>query len=164
MVFWQFVTQHRIWRKAHLNKPVQVSGSDEIAELGNAINTSAKNLRSVIAGILSSVNKVNENSQEVLNVNQEVSEYSVHIMDNTTQVVVALDQMSANNRTIADNTQQSADAANNIRTVAQNSLTTANGTLDAINQLVGSLKETGTVVTQLRQENSQYRNHLRCYS
>lgn len=138
--------------QGHLNKPVQVSGSDEIAELGNAINTSAKNLRSVIAGILSSVNKVNENSQEVLKVNQEVSEYSVHIMDNTTQVVVALDQMSANNRTIADNTQQSADAANNIRTVAQNSLTTANGTLDAINQLVGSLKETETVVTQLRQE------------
>ena len=138
--------------QGHLNKPVQVSGSDEIAELGNAINTSAKNLRSVIAGVLSSVNKVNENSQEVLKVNQEVSEYSVHIMDNTTQVVVALDQMSANNRTIADNTQQSADAANDIRTVAQSSLTTANGTLDAINQLVGSLKKTGTVVTQLRQE------------
>lgn len=140
--------------QGHLNKPVKVSGTDEIAELGNAINKSAENLRSVIAGVLSSVDKVNENSQEVLKVNQEVGEYSVHVMDNTTQVVVALDQMSANNRTIADNTQQSADAASDIRTVAQTSLTTANGTLEAINQLVASLKETGTVVTQLRQETS----------
>ena len=140
--------------QGYLNKPVQVSGSDEIAELGNAINTSAKNLRSVLAGVLSSVDKVNENSQDVLKANQEVGEYAVHIMDNTTQVVVALDQMSANNRTIADNTQQSADAASEIRSVAQNSLTTANGTLDAINQLVSSLKETGGVVNQLRQETS----------
>ncbi|RBP79575.1 methyl-accepting chemotaxis protein [Marinomonas rhizomae] len=138
--------------QGHLNKPVKVSGSDEIADLGRAINTSAKNLRSVITDVLNSVDKVNENSQEVLKVNQEVGEYSVHIMDNTTQVVVALDQMSANNRTIADNTQQSADAASDIRTVAQTSLTTANSTLDAINQLVTSLKDTGTVVTQLRQE------------
>lgn len=140
--------------QGYLNKPVQVSGSDEIAELGNAINTSAKNLRSVLAGVLNSVEKVNENSQDVLKANQEVGEYAVHIMDNTTQVVVALDQMSANNRTIADNTQQSADAASEIRSVAQNSLTTANGTLDAINQLVSSLKETGGVVNQLRQETS----------
>lgn len=140
--------------QGHLNKPVKVSGSDEIAELGHAINTSAENLRKVLTGVLSSVEKVNENSKDVLKVNQEVGEYSVHIMDNTTQVVVALDQMSANNRTIADNTQQSAQAASDIRTVAQNSLTTANGTLDAINQLVSSLKETGDVVTKLRQETS----------
>ncbi|WP_421848736.1 methyl-accepting chemotaxis protein [Marinomonas sp.] len=137
-----------------LNKPVKVSGSDEIAELGNALNTSANNLRSVISGVLSSVNKVNDNSQVVLKVNQEVADFSVQIMDDTTQVVVALDQMSANNRTISDNTQQSADAANNIRGVAQQSLTTANSTLEAINQLVTSLKETGSVVTQLRQETS----------
>ncbi|NVK74675.1 MAG: methyl-accepting chemotaxis protein [Oceanospirillaceae bacterium] len=140
--------------QGYLNKPVQVSGSDEIAELGNAINTSTTNLRNVIANVLSSVDKVNENSQEVLKVNQEVGEFSLNIMDNTSQVVVALDQMSANNRTIADNTQQSAEAANDIRTVAQSSLTTANSTLDAINQLVSSLKETGDVVTQLRQETS----------
>ncbi|PYF81037.1 methyl-accepting chemotaxis protein [Marinomonas alcarazii] len=138
--------------QGYLNKPVQISGSDEIAELGNAINTSTKNLRSVISSVLSSVDKVNENSQEVLKVNQEVGEFSVQIMDNTTQVVVALDQMSANNRTIADNTQQSAEAAGDIRAVAQNSLSTANGTLDAINKLVFSLKNTGEVVTQLRQE------------
>jgi methyl-accepting chemotaxis protein len=52
--------------QGHLYKPVQVSGRDEIAELGNAINTSAENLRSVNAGALSSVNKVNENSRKVL--------------------------------------------------------------------------------------------------
>lgn len=138
--------------QGYLNKPVKVSGNDEIAELGNAINASAKNLRSVISSVLSSVDKVNENSQEVLKVNKDVGEHSVHIMDNTTQVVTALDQMSANNHTIADNTQQSAAAANDIRVVAQNSLVTANDTLEAINQLVSSLKDTGTVVTQLRQE------------
>ena len=138
--------------QGYLNKPVHISGSDEIAELSEAINTSTQNLRSVISSVLSSVNKVNENSQEVLKVNQEVSEYSVQIMDNTTQVVVALDQMSANNRAIADNTQQSAKAAGDIRNVAQNSLSTANSTLDSINQLVSSLKDTGEVVSQLREE------------
>jgi methyl-accepting chemotaxis protein len=140
--------------EGYLNKPIHLSGKDEIAELGDAINTSVKNLRSVLSGVLQSVDTVNKNSQDVLDSNREVGEYSIRIMENTAQVAVALDQMSANNRTISHNTQHSAQATDEIRTVAQNSLSTANGTLESINQLVASLKNTGTMVTALQSETS----------
>ncbi|TDO95356.1 methyl-accepting chemotaxis protein [Marinomonas balearica] len=138
--------------EGHLNKPIAVSGNDEISDLGNAINVTTQNLRTVINNVLSSVNTVNENSQGVLKANNDVAECSLEIMENTEQVVVALDQMSANNHTISDNTQQSAEAANEIRKVAQTSLSAAHNTLNAINDLVAALKETNGVVSELRNE------------
>ncbi|MGB2065282.1 MAG: methyl-accepting chemotaxis protein [Marinomonas gallaica] len=138
--------------KGHLNKPVDVNGDDEIADLGRAINASTEHLRSVITNILGAVDAVNKNSLGVLQANKEAGKRSTDIMDNTELVVVALEQMSASNRSISENTQDSSEAANGIRSVAQNSLTTAHKTLSETDNLVATLNETNVAVTELRSE------------
>lgn len=140
--------------EGYLNKPVSVVGTDEIAELGHAINTSTENLRSVINSVMASVDAVNKNSQGVLKANQAAGERSLEIMNNTEQVAVALDEVSTSNRSISELTQHSAEAANEIRGVAETSLSTANNTLGAINDLLSTLKDTNTAVTELRSETS----------
>ncbi|WP_231872538.1 methyl-accepting chemotaxis protein [Marinomonas gallaica] len=138
--------------KGHLNKPVDVNGDDEIADLGRAINASTEHLRSVITNILGAVDAVNKNSLGVLQANKEAGKRSTDIMDNTELVVVALEQMSASNRSISESTQDSSEAANGIRSVAQNSLTTAHKTLSETDNLVATLNETNVAVTELRSE------------
>lgn len=138
--------------KGHLNKPVTVLGDDEIADLGHAINASTEHLRSVITNILHAVDDVNQNSLGVLKANQEAAKRSVNIMDHTELVVVALEQMSASNRSISDHTQESSEAANGIRSVAQSSLTTAHNTLAETENLVATLNQTNMAVTALRSE------------
>lgn len=138
--------------EGYLNKPASVTGDDEVAELGQAINTSTEHLRSVISNILSAVDTVNKNSLGVIEANHEAGKRSVEIMDNTEQVVVALEQLSASNRSISENTLHSSEAANDIRNVAQNSLTTAHNTLAETENLVSSLNDSNVAVTELRSE------------
>ncbi|CUB04519.1 methyl-accepting chemotaxis protein [Marinomonas fungiae] len=138
--------------KGHLNRPVEVVGEDEIADLGRAINVSREHFRSVITNVLNAVDGVNKSSLGVLQANQEAAKRSVDIMEHTELVVVALEQMSASSRSISENTQDSSSAANGIRTVAQSSLAVAHNTLSETDNLVSTLNETNVAVTELRSE------------
>lgn len=141
--------------EGYLNKPVKdVEGSDELADLANSINSTTQNLRNVMSDVLGSVDQINKNSSNVLEANQSIGRVSLDVTDNTSQIVVALEQMSSTNKGISDSTQHSVNAANDIREVAKESLSTADVTLSAINELVSSLKETGDVVAKLRDETS----------
>lgn len=130
----------------------KVHSSDEVGDLGTAINETINHLRSTIAGIAKSAGIVNDNSRTVLEFNSQVSNVTDEVTNNTNQVVTAIEEMSATSKNIAQNTNETASASNDMQELAHKGLSQSEHTIEVIGDMLTGLNETSDVVQRLQAE------------
>jgi methyl-accepting chemotaxis protein len=148
---------------------VSVSGNDELASLGNAINSISSNLKDMIANVRNIVAKVNqvtgdihESSRRVL----EVSDLQKNEIDETALSIEEMDKLIESVAETAGRLSESSGETDtaiiqmrtSITNVAQNSDTfneTAQETADSVEELIASIKHIASSVDNLSAASSQ---------
>jgi methyl-accepting chemotaxis protein len=134
---------------------ISVSGNDELASLGNAINSISSSLKDMISSVRSIVTRVNqvtlgirESSRKVL----EVSDLQKKEIDETSSSIEEMDKsiesVAETAGTLSESSDETSSAIIQMRTsiedVAQNSDTfneTAQETASSVEELIASIKE-----------------------
>ncbi|MCU4676018.1 methyl-accepting chemotaxis protein [Catenovulum sp. 2E275] len=146
--------------KGELNNRCLLQGSDEVAELGRALDSSLTHLSQTLSAINESSHIVNGNSQTLLNYNQDITQAAVDVSGHTIQVVTAIEEFSATSKNIADNTAQAALTSDEMTQVANQGIESANLTKAAVVHLVENLIKTSEVVNLLRDESTKIESIL----
>ncbi|EWH10245.1 methyl-accepting chemotaxis protein [Catenovulum agarivorans DS-2] len=148
----------KVGRAAHamsqgnLTVQAQVKGSDEIAILGNELNSSISSMAAVISEVVNSSNVVTSNSKNVLNSTQEMESFTSDVTENTLQVVTAIEEMAVTSKDIAQNTTETAHAAENMANLADEGIKESDAAIARVNELVGSLENSASAVQRLQVE------------
>lgn len=135
-----------------LTMMTHVDSHDEIGDLGTALNNSINHLRKTIEGISQSANTVNDNSQIIVQLNNQVSKVTDEVTNNTNQVVTAIEEMSASSRNIAQNTTDTATASHAMQDLVHQGLAQSETTINAIGDMISGLNDTSDVVKKLQEE------------
>ncbi|WP_016953903.1 methyl-accepting chemotaxis protein [Catenovulum agarivorans] len=148
----------RVGRSAHamaqgdLTIKAQIKGSDEIAILGNEINTSISTIAAVISEVVNSSKVVTSNSKNVLASTQQMESITSDVTENTMQVVTAIEEMAVTSKDIAQNTTETAHAAENMANLADEGIKESDAAILRVNELVGSLENSASAVQRLQVE------------
>jgi len=119
-----------------------IEGADEVADLSRTLDATIIHLNSTLASIHSSVNDVNNHSNELLDANTQIQSATNEVSDHTTQAVTAIEELSVTSKSIAVNTAESATASDSMMTLAHSGLSASEQTKEAVTQLLGTLSET----------------------
>jgi len=146
--------------KGELNSGCPMAGSDEIAELARALDSSIANLNRTLSAINDSTLVVTNNSQTLLGSNQGIQEAVTDVSGHTIQVVTAIEEFSATSKNIAANTAQAATTSDEMTALANHGIESSNQTKEAVVSLVENLSQTSVVVDLLHQESGKIESIL----
>ncbi len=93
-----------------LTKRLEVSGKDEIGQLGQAFNLFVDKLQTIIADVANATAKVSAAANSIQNQTQVMSNQLISHNNETDQVVTAITEMSSTANEVAQNTSQVAEA------------------------------------------------------
>ncbi len=136
----------------NLKVKASISGSDEIAQLGNEMNMTIAKLAEAISEVIHSSETVTDNSKKVLDSTAEMENITTEVTENTTQVVTAIEEMAVTSKEIAENTTQTAHAAENMAGLADEGIKESDIAIGRVNDLVGSLEDSSSAVKRLQIE------------
>ena len=142
-----------------LTRRLEVEGSDEIAQLGNAFNRFTSKLQHIISAVADITHQVSNSASHLSQQTQKTTE-QLTIHDNETdQVVTAVTEMNATANNVAENVIQVADAtqvATQDSLLAQDNVSTSNS---AITALVDEVEQASSHMKSLH-EQSQKIDHV----
>ncbi len=143
-----------------LSQRLNCEGKDEIAHLAHAFNLFAQKIGDMV-GHLQPLGHALDNDAKLLMLAVEESNQSAeHIHRETGNVATAVNQMLSTTQEMARNTQQAADAANSVRTQAQQSQSVIDNTVRNTETLAQELKTSALITQKLGQASSQIGNIL----
>ncbi|TWX73308.1 methyl-accepting chemotaxis protein [Colwellia sp. C1TZA3] len=138
--------------KGSLQQQATVNSHDEVLALAEALNNTISSLQETIIAISESGKLVNNNSNNILQLNQAMLTSSDSITDNTNLVATAIEEMSLTSDSIAKSTTESAVFASEIQTLTVQGLLSSNESVQEISSLIASLNVSANVVQQLKSE------------
>ncbi|MFQ6370807.1 methyl-accepting chemotaxis protein [Shewanella sp. YIC-542] len=93
-----------------LTKRLQISGHDEIAQLGNAFNLFVDKLQHIMQNVAGCTRELNDAAQCIHEQSKSIADQLFNHNQETDQVVTAITEMSSTAQEVANNTNQVADA------------------------------------------------------
>jgi methyl-accepting chemotaxis protein len=142
-----------------LTRRLEVKGSDEIAQLGNAFNRFTSKLQCIISSVADVTRQVTDSASSLsLQTQKTTAQLSIH-NNETDQVVTAVTQMNTTANDVAENVIQVADAtqlATQDSLLAQDNVSTSN---NAITNLVNNVEQASGHMTSLHDQ-SQKIDHV----
>lgn len=142
-----------------LTRRLEITGSDEIAQLGNAFNRFTAKLQNIISAITDVTNQVSGSANTLKQQTQKTAEQLTIHNNETEQVVTAVTEMNATANDVAENVIQVADAtqlANQDSLLAQENVSTSS---TAITTLVDEVEQANSHMNSLH-EQSQKIDHV----
>ncbi|PKH09041.1 methyl-accepting chemotaxis protein [Moritella sp. Urea-trap-13] len=138
-----------------LTRRLDITGKDEIAQLGEAFNRFVSKLHSIITDVSSATHQIS-NAASSLNLQTQQTAEQLTIHNNETdQIVTAVTEMSATANDVAQNVTQVADAthaATQDSQIAQDKVATSTG---AITALVDEVEQAGSHMTSLHEQSQK---------
>ncbi|MCR8923937.1 methyl-accepting chemotaxis protein [Dasania sp. GY-MA-18] len=144
----------------NLQMVVGLQGSDEIAQLGQALDSTIVHLKKTLSDIQNSTQVVSNNSSTLLSSNLAIQNAAAEVSDHTLQVVTAIEEFSMTSKSIAENTTESARATDDMNVLAAKGISSSVDTMNTVMSLVGSLKEAADVVNALQDESQRIESIL----
>ncbi|GIC75930.1 methyl-accepting chemotaxis protein [Moritella sp. F3] len=142
-----------------LTRRLEIKGSDEIAQLGNAFNRFTSKLQCIISSVADVTRKVTDSASSLSQQTQKTTAQLTIHNNETDQVVTAVTQMNATANDVAENVIQVADAtqlATQDSLLAQDNVSTSN---NAITNLVNNVEQASGHMTSLHDQ-SQKIDHV----
>jgi len=142
-----------------LTRRLDIQGSDEIAQLGDAFNRFTSKLQHIISAVADVTHQVTDSASSLSLQTQKTTEQLTIHNNETDQVVTAVTQMNSTSNDVAENVTQVADAtqlATQDSLLAQDNVNTSN---TAITTLVDEVEQASGHMTSLH-EQSQKIDHV----
>ncbi|WP_369686500.1 methyl-accepting chemotaxis protein [Photobacterium leiognathi] len=144
-----------------LTKRLVVEGNDEIAALGNAFNSFANKLQSIISQVSETTNSLTTAAHTVhKQTNTLTAKLNEHNCE-TEQVVAAIEQMSLAANEIAENTNDVASGTERMSDVALVAQQQVDTSLVSINTLVDEVTQASGYIDALNQQSHNINNVLK---
>lgn len=138
-----------------LTRRLDVTGKDEIAQLGEAFNRFVSKLHGIITDVSSATHQISNAASSLNQQTQQTAEQLTIHNNETDQIVTAVTEMSATANDVAQNVTQVADAthaATEDSQVAQNKVATSTG---AITALVEEVEQAGSHMSSLHEQSQK---------
>jgi methyl-accepting chemotaxis protein len=143
-----------------LTRRLEVKGSDEIAQLGNAFNRFISKLQRIISAVADVTHQVTDSASSLSQQTQKTTEQLTIHNNETDQVVTAVTEMNATANDVAETVIQVADAtqlATQDSLLAQDSVATSN---NAITNLVYEVEQASGHMNSLHEQSQKIDNVL----
>lgn len=150
----------RVAETKDVSEGVIVTGTDELAEVGNAFNSLQESFNSALLGVLHEVATMNNLTSSVAVAMEENQKRSSNQSDATDSVSVAVNQMAATIQEVATLSQSSSEAVNSAHDSSVASAENANSSKGIMEELVTELANTQAQVNQLNSETDVIGNVL----
>lgn len=134
-------TISEVQTKRDLTQRVNITGQDELGEVGRAFNKLLENMGHALR-------EVNQGSQEVNNNAQQVSQYTTQVSDVSQQQGAAVSSASSSLEEISSSIEQVAEQAMRITELAKRSRSSTDSGVDTIATLQKTISSAGQAITQ----------------
>ncbi len=131
-----------------LTSKVEVIGQNEIANLGNSLNQMTDKLKSIVSGIISFSNVINNSSKEINNFSTEISQSSSNQAASVEQVMASIEEMTSNILTNSDNAKQTEIIAEK----ALKGITTGSHSAKQTAESISQIAENITIIEEISQQ------------
>ncbi len=138
-----------------LTQKLPTKGKDEVADLAKAFNLFVVKIRDMVAELKPIGHNLDNDAQRLLNAAEESNVSVEHLHRETASVATAINQMLSTTQEMANNTNQAADAANSVKSQAEQSMQMMSATLDNTELLATELKNAQQVTHALGKSSSQ---------
>lgn len=133
-------------------------GTDEISEIGRALNLTLEKFGDAISHILGSSNELTsstgDTSKTVIRNNEIVEEQ----LNSVTMIATAAEQLTATSQGVAENTSMAADSAKQADETAKNGMTIVRDTYHSIEALRGEIDSLANTITSLNEKSNNITN------
>ncbi|MCK8046481.1 methyl-accepting chemotaxis protein [Shewanella sp. 1CM18E] len=138
-----------------LTQKLPTKGKDEVADLAKAFNLFVIKIRDMVAELKPIGQSLDNDALRLLNAAEESNVSVEHLHRETASVATAINQMLSTTHEMANNTNQAADAANSVKSQAEQSMQMMNATLGNTELLATELKNAQQVTHALGKSSSQ---------
>ncbi|MCL1137402.1 methyl-accepting chemotaxis protein [Shewanella pneumatophori] len=138
-----------------LTQKLPTKGKDEVADLAKAFNLFVIKIRDMVAELKPIGQSLDNDALRLLNAAEESNVSVEHLHRETASVATAINQMLSTTHEMANNTNQAADAANSVKSQAEQSMKMMNATLGNTELLATELKNAQQVTHALGKSSSQ---------
>ncbi|MCR8921842.1 methyl-accepting chemotaxis protein [Dasania sp. GY-MA-18] len=135
-----------------LTQRMPVRGHDEMAVLSEQFNLFVTQIQTLVLSTMQSIVKLNQFAGSVQDSSGKVTGLLSQQQDETNLVATAVTEMSASAKEVAENAQNTADAANHVKADAENVHGIVNDSINSVQALSGQLEKTSEVIDNLENE------------
>ena len=139
---------------------LQVSGHDEIAQLGNSFNQFVEKLRSIISDINIATISINQAGNDINKQTNNIASELLSHNNETDQVVSAITEMSATANEVASNTNHVAEATQAVTTDVINAQDRVQESLTEVSALVEEINGAASCMDSLSEQSQKINNVL----
>jgi methyl-accepting chemotaxis protein len=129
-----------------------ITGKDELGELGQSFNQIVDGLKSLTGSIARSTDSLSESSGWLNTIADRTNDAVNYQKDQLMQIATAMQEMSATATEIAGNASGSADAARSASSQVSQGQQTINNSVSSIQQLAGNVEEAARVINELARD------------
>jgi len=138
-----------------LTRRLEVSGKDEIAQLGRAFNLFVDKLHSIITEVSSVTHQVSSSANSLIQQTQDTAQ-QLGLHDNETDLIVtAVTQMNATANEVAANVNQVSDATGGASLHSQSAQANISASSTAISALVEEIEQAGVHMDSLHEQSQK---------
>lgn len=138
-----------------LSQRLSTQGKDEVAHLAHAFNLFTQKIGDMVGHLQPLGQSLDSDAKQLMLAVEESNQSAEHIHRETGSVATAVNQMLSTTHEMAMNTQQAADAANSVKSQAQQSKGVIDNTVRNTDKLVQELKASETITQKLGQASGQ---------
>jgi len=139
---------------------LQVSGHDEIAQLGNSFNQFVEKLRNIICNINTATISINQAGGDMSKQSNNIACQLASHNDETDQVVSAITEMSATANEVASNTNHVAEATQAVTNDVMNAQDRVQESLVEVSALVEEINGAASCMDSLSEQSQKINNVL----
>jgi methyl-accepting chemotaxis protein len=143
-----------------LTKRLEITGKDEIAQLGESFNLFVDKLQQMIQEISSATTGVNQAGSEMSNQSSAITAQLISHNQETEQVVSAITEMSLTANEVASNTNQVADATHAVTQDVIHAQECVNASVSEISGLVEEINSAASNMGELSEQSKKINNVL----
>lgn len=141
-----------IQRNQDLSQRIEVSGNDEIGQLGGAINSLVEVFDGAFYKVMSASEQLSAAAEELSSISMQTNDSVLRQKLETDQVATAMNEMAASVNDVANNAVSAADSATKADKEANEGYTVVRKSMDAINVLASEVEKAGSVIKQLESD------------
>ncbi len=138
----------------NLTEEVHVEGSDEIAQLLNALSIMRNKLHQVINKMNQASTELAASAEELAAVSEDTNRTLHEQQSEVQQAATAINEMSATVQEVARSAQDTANSATNASTEAHQGQQEVSNTIDSISSLASAVEEATRVIHQVGEDSS----------
>lgn len=133
-------------------------GTDEISEIGQALNLTLEKFSSAISHILGSSNDLTSSTGDTSQTVQRNNEIVEEQLNAVTMIATAAEELTATSQGVAENTQMAADSAKHADDTAKNGMTIVRDTYNSIEALRSEIDSLANTITSLNEKSTNITN------